>query len=87
MLAERPDLFIGVDSSDFNLGLERAAEGRRHPDHPLREPVGLGVAALARSRRIARAVDRILVMFPFEEPLYEQGRRAGRPTSAIRSPT
>jgi len=37
LLAERPDLFIGVDSSDFNLGLGLAALAGR-PDRAFSEP-------------------------------------------------
>jgi len=82
MLADRPDLFIGVDSSDFNLGLERTL---REAGIPTVHYVGPSVWAWRRWRikRIARAVDRILVMLPFEEPLY---RKAGVPVSYVGHP-
>ena len=82
MLAERPDLFIGVDSSDFNLGLERKL---REGGIPTIHYVSPSVWAWRRwrIRRIARAVDRILVMLPFEEPLY---RKAGVPVSYVGHP-
>lgn len=82
MLAERPDLFIGVDSSDFNLGLERQL---REAGIPTIHYVSPSVWAWRRwrLRRIARAVDRILVMLPFEEPLY---KKAGIPVSYVGHP-
>jgi lipid-A-disaccharide synthase len=82
MLAEPPDLFIGVDSSDFNLGLEREL---REAGIPTIHYVSPSVWAWRRwrLRRIARAVDRILVMLPFEEPLY---RKAGIPVSYVGHP-
>jgi lipid-A-disaccharide synthase len=82
MLAERPDLFIGVDSSDFNLGLERQLK-----DAGIRTIHYVSPSVWAwrrwRIRRIARAVDRILVMLPFEEPLY---RKAGIPVTYVGHP-
>ena len=82
MLEERPDLFIGVDSSDFNLGLERRL---RDAGIPTVHYVSPSVWAWRRwrVRRIARAVSRILVMFPFEEPLYQ---KAGVPVSYVGHP-
>jgi lipid-A-disaccharide synthase len=82
MLAERPDLFIGVDSSDFNLGLERRL---KEGGIPTIHYVGPSVWAWRRwrIRRIARAVDRILVMLPFEEPLYQ---KAGVPVTYVGHP-
>jgi lipid-A-disaccharide synthase len=82
MLAERPDLFIGVDSSDFNLGLERQL---KEAGIPTVHYVSPSVWAWRRWRigRIARAVDRILVMLPFEEPLY---RKAGVPVTYVGHP-
>jgi lipid-A-disaccharide synthase len=82
MLAERPDLFIGVDSSDFNLGLERRL---KEGGIPTIHYVGPSVWAWRRwrIRRIARAVDRILVMLPFEAPLYQ---KAGVPVTYVGHP-
>jgi lipid-A-disaccharide synthase len=82
MLEERPDLFIGVDSSDFNLGLERQL---REAGIPTIHYVSPSVWAWRRwrVRRIARSVDRILVMLPFEEPLY---RKAGVPVTYVGHP-
>jgi len=70
MLRDRPDLFIGVDSSDFNLGVERKL---KDAGIPAIHYVGPSVWAWRRwrVRRIARSVNRILVMLPFEEPLYK----------------
>ncbi len=82
MTAERPDLFIGVDSSDFNLGLE---ERLKRAGIPTVHYVSPSVWAWRRWRikRVARAVSRILVMFPFEAPLYE---KAGVPVTYVGHP-
>jgi lipid-A-disaccharide synthase len=71
LLAERPELFIGVDSSEFNLGLERKL---KDAGIPVMHYVSPSVWAWKgwRVRRVARAVNHILVMFPFEAPLYEK---------------
>ena len=82
MLAERPDVFIGVDSSDFNLGLERKLK-----EAGIRAIHYVSPAVWAwrrwRVRRIARSVDRVLCMFPFEPPIYEA---AGVPVSYVGHP-
>ena len=82
LTAERPDLFIGVDSSDFNLGLE---ERLKRAGIPTVHYVSPSVWAWRRWRvkRVARAVSRILVMFPFEAPLYE---KAGVPVTYVGHP-
>jgi len=82
MLQERPDLFIGVDSSEFNLGLEQRL---KEAGIPTIHYVSPSVWAWRRGRikRVARAVNRILVMFPFEKPIYEQ---AGIPVSYVGHP-
>lgn len=82
MLRDRPDIFIGVDSSDFNLGLERKL---KDAGIPVVHYVSPAVWAWRRwrVRRIARSVDRILCMFPFEEPIY---RAAGVPVTYVGHP-
>src|SRR5690349_3601990 len=82
MLADRPDLFIGVDSSDFNLGVERRLrEGGIKAFHFVSPSVWAW--RRWRVRRIAKSVDRILVMFPFEPPIYE---KAGVPVTYVGHP-
>ena len=82
LLDERPDLFIGVDSSDFNLGLERKL---RDAGIPTVHYVSPSIWAWRgwRIKRIARSVSRILVMLPFEAPLYE---KAGVPVTYVGHP-
>jgi lipid-A-disaccharide synthase len=82
LLDERPDVFIGVDASDFNLGLERKL---REAGIPAVHYVSPSVWAWRgwRVRKIARSVSRILVMFPFEQPLYE---KAGVPVTYVGHP-
>ena len=82
MLRERPDLFIGVDSSDFNLGLERELKDAGIPAIHYVSPA-VWAWRRWRVRRIARSVNHILVMFPFEEPLY---RAAGVPVTYVGHP-
>jgi lipid-A-disaccharide synthase len=82
MIEERPDLFIGVDSGDFNLGLERRLKDAGIPTIHYVSP-SVWAWRGWRMKKIARAVDRILVMFPFEKPLYE---KAGVPVTYVGHP-
>jgi lipid-A-disaccharide synthase len=82
LTAERPDLFIGVDSGDFNLDLERKLKDAGMPTMHYVSP-SVWAWRRWRIKKIARSVNRILVMFPFEEPLY---RKAGVPVTYVGHP-
>jgi lipid-A-disaccharide synthase len=71
LLAEPPDLFIGVDAPDFNLSLERALRARGITTVHYVSP---SVWAWRRERvpGIKRSVDKMLCLFPFEPEIYEK---------------
>ncbi len=73
LLIARPQLFVGVDAPDFNLGLEACL---RRAGIPVAHYVSPSLWAWrgGRINAIARSVDHMLTLFPFEEAIY---RNAG----------
>ena len=67
--ASRPDLFVGVDFNVFNLLLERRLKLRGFPTVHYVSP-SVYAWRRGRIRRIARAADVLLTLFPFEPALY-----------------
>lgn len=66
-----PDLFLGIDSPDFNLPLERRLRRRGIRTAHLVSP-SVWAWRRGRIRRIRHSVDLMLCLFPFEVGIYRQ---------------
>ena len=82
LLADPPDVFIGVDAPDFNLDLEKALKQRGIPSIHYVSP-SIWAWRGKRIHKIGAAVSRILALFPFEPVLYE---KQGIPVSYVGHP-
>ncbi|MFC3108846.1 lipid-A-disaccharide synthase [Undibacterium arcticum] len=82
LLADKPDVFIGVDYPGFNLGLEMQL---KRAGIPTMHFIGPQIWAWrgGRIKKIAKAVSHMLVVFPFEEEIY---RNAGIPVTYVGHP-
>jgi len=82
LLAEKPDVFIGVDAPDFNLDLEIQLKQAGIPTIHYISP-SIWAWRGGRIKKIAEAVSHMLVIFPFEEQIY---RDAGIPVTYVGHP-
>jgi len=82
LLADPPDLFIGIDAPDFNLDLEVALRAGGITTVQYVSPSIWGWRG-DRIHKIKRAASKILALFPFEPAIYE---RAGVPVAYVGHP-
>jgi lipid-A-disaccharide synthase len=71
LLANKPELFIGVDAPDFNLGLEERLKSAGVPTVHFVSP-SIWAWRGGRLDKIRRSADHVLCLFPFEPAIYEK---------------
>ncbi|MBM3365265.1 MAG: lipid-A-disaccharide synthase [Betaproteobacteria bacterium] len=82
LLMERPAVFVGVDAPDFNLDLEIQLKQAGIPTLHFVSP-SVWAWRRGRIKKIGRAVSHLLVIFPFEEAIYN---KAGIPVTYVGHP-
>lgn len=71
LIAERIDLFIGVDAPDFNLDLERDLKAAGIKTAHFVSP-SIWAWRPERIEKVRAAVDHVLCIFPFEKKIYDE---------------
>ena len=69
VLAWQPDVFVGIDAPDFNLGVERWLKERGVRTVHYVSP-SVWAWRESRAEKIGRSADRVLCLFPMEPPIY-----------------
>ncbi len=69
VLGLQPDVYIGIDAPDFNLGVEKRLKARSIPVIHYVSPT-VWAWRPGRVKTIARATERVLCLFPFEPRYY-----------------
>lgn len=82
LIGDPPQLFVGVDAPDFNLGLETRLRGAGIRTAHFISP-SIWAWRAERIEKIRAAVNHMLVVFPFEEAIY---LKAGIPVTYVGHP-
>jgi len=86
LLAERPAAVVGVDSPDFNLRLEMQLRAAGVPTVHYVSP-SIWAWRPKRIEKVRRAAERVLLVFPFEQKIYDEAGIAatyvGHPLASI----
>jgi lipid-A-disaccharide synthase len=86
LLQDKPDVFIGVDAPDFNLGLEEQLRGKGIRTVHFVCP-SIWAWRMKRVEKLKRACDHVLCIFPFEPELLAKhgvaGTYVGHPLASV----